>query len=44
MEVEHSVALPDVNRQAALFGHDYQPWRSARSVSRRRRLSTSSVG
>ena len=40
---ERSVALPEADHQAALFGHDPQPWRSARSVSRGRRLSVSSV-
>jgi uncharacterized protein (DUF488 family) len=43
IEIERSVALPDVNRQAELFGHDYPQWRSTRSVSHRRRLSASSV-
>lgn len=43
-EVELSVPLHQSVDQAPLFGHDVQPWRSARSVSRRRRLSTSSAG
>jgi uncharacterized protein (DUF488 family) len=43
IESEHSVPLPGVNDQPALFGHDLHPWRSTRSVSRRRRLSASSA-
>jgi uncharacterized protein (DUF488 family) len=38
---ESSVML---NTPDTLFGHDEQSWRSTRSVSRRRRLSTSSHG
>lgn len=44
VEVERSVALPGLERQPALFGNDSDLWRSTRSVSRRRRLSASSVG
>lgn len=44
IEVEHTVPLPRSDDQVALFGHDVHSWRSARSVSRRRRLSTSSAG
>lgn len=44
VEIEQSVALPDLEPQASLFGHDPDPWRSTRSVSRRRRLSASSAG
>jgi uncharacterized protein (DUF488 family) len=41
---ETSVSLIPNDDQVRLFGHDEQPWRSAQSVSRRRRLSTSSAG
>jgi uncharacterized protein (DUF488 family) len=39
---ETSVTLGESTAQETLFGHDEQSWRSARSVSRRRRLSVSS--
>ena len=39
--VERSVPLIENGDQAALFGDDEPPWRSAQSVSHRRRLSTS---
>ncbi len=42
-EIEDSVPLTKSDDQEALFGHDVRSWRSARSVSHRRRLSTSSV-
>jgi uncharacterized protein (DUF488 family) len=41
---ERSVALTDDHAPESLFGHDELPWRSTRSVSHRRRLSTSSAG
>jgi uncharacterized protein (DUF488 family) len=41
---ERSVALADDHAPESLFGHDELPWRSTRSVSHRRRLSTSSAG
>jgi uncharacterized protein (DUF488 family) len=41
---EKMVPLMSHDDQVRLFGHDEQPWRSAQSVSRRRRLSTSSAG
>ena len=41
---ECSVPLTQSGLQDALFGHDAPPWRSARSVSHRRRLSASSAG
>jgi len=41
---ETSVALSERPAQESLFGHDEQSWRSARSVSRRRRLSASLHG
>ncbi len=41
---ERSVTLTNDHAPDALFGHDEVPWRSTRSVSRRRRLSASSNG
>jgi uncharacterized protein (DUF488 family) len=43
VRTESHVALAPVPEQEALFGHDAPVWRSTRSVSRRRRLSGSSV-
>lgn len=40
---EEEVKLPLKSSQEALFGSEGQVWRSTQSVSRRRRLSTSSV-
>ncbi|MDX6719720.1 MAG: hypothetical protein QOJ63_1974 [Solirubrobacteraceae bacterium] len=42
VQTERSVTLEEPNEPKALFGHDERPWRSAQSVSHRRRLSTSS--
>jgi Domain of unknown function DUF488 len=42
VQVEHRVEL-DPDGQGALFGSEEALWRSTRSVSRRRRLSTSST-
>jgi uncharacterized protein (DUF488 family) len=42
VQSERSVALGDPSDQHSLFGDEERPWRSARSVSHRRRLSTSS--
>jgi uncharacterized protein (DUF488 family) len=44
VETEQSISLSGANGQPVLFGHDPVPWRSTRSVSRRRRLSASSAG
>lgn len=41
---ERSVQLSGRGQQYSLFGEDVQLWRSAQSVSHRRRLSTSSPG
>lgn len=42
VQTECSVTIESANDPQALFGHDEHPWRSAQSVSHRRRLSTSS--
>jgi uncharacterized protein (DUF488 family) len=42
--VEQDVSLVSNDDQVRLFGHHEQPWRSAQSVSHRRRLSISSAG
>lgn len=44
VRAESNVRLADESAQSSLFGEDEQPWRSTRSVSHRRRLSTSSSG
>lgn len=44
VQPEHRVLVTADGAQDSLFGHDAQPWRSAQSVSRRRRLSTSLRG
>ncbi len=44
IRIEDAVSLPRQDDQAALFGHDIQQWRSAQSVSHRRRLRASSAG
>jgi uncharacterized protein (DUF488 family) len=41
---ETNVQLGDESAQRSLFGGNEQPWRSTRSVSQKRRLSTSSSG
>ena len=41
---ETNVRLGDESAQRSLFGGNEQPWRSTRSVSQKRRLSTSSSG
>jgi hypothetical protein len=40
---ESEVSIAPAGGQDPLFGHDSSVWRSTRSVSRRRRLSASSV-
>jgi hypothetical protein len=42
VQVERTVDVAAGAAQAPLFGQDDTPWRSTRSVSHRRRLSTSS--
>jgi hypothetical protein len=42
VQTERSVTLNAPNNPQSLFGHEEPPWRSAQSVSHRRRLSTSS--
>lgn len=44
VQLEHQVLVAADGRQDSLFGDDVQPWRSAQSVSPRRRLSASSPG
>jgi hypothetical protein len=44
VRTERSVALRAPEHQAALFGDDVESWRSAQSVSHKRRLSASSAG
>jgi hypothetical protein len=44
VQLEHQVLVAADGRQDSLFGDDVQPWRSAQSVSHRRRLSASSPG
>lgn len=43
VQVERSVDVGHATHQRSLLGEDDRPWRSAQSVSHRRRLSTSSV-
>jgi len=43
VRAEDTVALSEDRAQCSLLGEEAQPWRSTRSVSHRRRLSTSSA-